>query len=118
MGDAFVELNHREALKITLGVLLPLFLGSLDQTIVGAALPAMGRDFGDLQNVPWVATAYLITGAAVTPVVGNLSDIHGRRATCSRPLPSFWSARSSQRSRRASSSSSSDAPSRALAAAA
>ena len=81
MSDAFVELNHREALKITIGVLLPLFLGSLDQTIVGAALPVIGRDFGDLQNVPWVATAYLLTGTAVTPVIGKLSDIHGRRAT-------------------------------------
>ena len=81
MSDAFVELNHREALKITIGVLLPLFLSSLDQTIVGAALPAIGRSFGDLQNVPWVATAYLLTGTAVTPVVGKLSDIHGRRAT-------------------------------------
>ncbi len=81
MSDAFSELSHREALKITIGVLLPLFLGSLDQTIVGAALPAIGRSFGDLQNVPWVATAYLLTGTAVTPVVGKLSDIHGRRAT-------------------------------------
>ena len=81
MSDAFFELNHREALKITIGVLLPLFLGSLDQTIVGAALPVIGRDFGDLQNTPWVATAYLLTGTAVSPVVGKLSDIHGRRAT-------------------------------------
>ena len=81
MSDAFVELSHREALKITIGVLLPLFLGSLDQTIVGAALPAIGRDFGDLQDVPWVASAYLLTGTAVTPVVGKLSDIYGRRAT-------------------------------------
>jgi EmrB/QacA subfamily drug resistance transporter len=81
MSDAFFELDHREALKITIGVLLPVFLGSLDQTIVGAALPAIGRSFGDLQNVPWVATAYLLTGTAVTPVVGKLSDIHGRRAT-------------------------------------
>lgn len=81
MTDELFELNHREARKITIGVLLPLFLGSLDQTIVGAALPAIGRSFGDLQNVPWVATAYLLTGTAVTPVVGKLSDIHGRRAT-------------------------------------
>ncbi|HLI22697.1 MAG TPA: MFS transporter [Stellaceae bacterium] len=81
MSHQSFELGHREALKITLGVLLPLFLGSLDQTIVGAALPVIGRDFGDLQNVPWVATAYLLTGTAVTPVVGKLSDIHGRRAT-------------------------------------
>lgn len=81
MNGELFELSHREALKITIGVLLPLFLGSLDQTIVGAALPVIGRSFGDLQNVPWVATAYLLTGTAVTPVVGKLSDIHGRRAT-------------------------------------
>ena len=60
---------------------LPLFLGSLDRTIVGAALPAIGRDLGDRQNVPWVATAYPLTGTAVTPVVGKLTDIHGRRST-------------------------------------
>ncbi|MGH6980958.1 MAG: MFS transporter, partial [Stellaceae bacterium] len=73
------ELSHREALKITIGVLLPVFLGSVDQTIVGAALPTIGRDFGDLQNLPWVVTTYLLTGTAVTPVIGKLSDIHGRR---------------------------------------
>lgn len=79
-AEAF-ELGHREALKITIGVLLPVFLGSLDTTIVGAALPTIGHAFGDLRNVPWVATAYLLTGTAATPVVGKLSDIHGRRAT-------------------------------------
>ncbi|HVV92097.1 MAG TPA: MDR family MFS transporter [Hyphomicrobiales bacterium] len=79
--DPSSRLGHREALKITLGVLLPVFLGSIDQTIVGAALPTIGRDFGDLSNLPWVVTAYLLTGTAVTPVVGKLSDIHGRRIT-------------------------------------
>jgi MFS family permease len=75
------DLGHRDALKITIGVLLPVFLGSLDQTIVGAALPIIGRAFGDLHNLPWVATAYLLTATAATPVVGKLSDIYGRRAT-------------------------------------
>ena len=81
VSDESFELGHRDALRITIGVLLPVFLGSLDQTIVGAALPTIGRAFGDLQNVPWVATAYLLTGTAATPVVGKLSDIYGRRAT-------------------------------------
>jgi len=80
-SDESSDLGHRDALKITIGVLLPVFLGSIDQTIVGAALPTIGRAFGDLQNLPWVVTAYLLTGTAVTPVVGKLSDIHGRRAT-------------------------------------
>jgi MFS family permease len=81
ISDESFDLGHRDALKITIGVLLPVFLGSLDQTIVSAALPTIGRAFGDLQNLPWVVTAYLLTGTAVTPVVGKLSDIHGRRAT-------------------------------------
>ncbi len=81
ISDEASDLSHRDALKITIGVLLPVFLGSVDQTIVGAALPTIGRAFGDLQNLPWVVTAYLLTGTAVTPVVGKLSDIHGRRAT-------------------------------------
>jgi MFS family permease len=80
-SDESSDIGHRDALKITIGVLLPVFLGSVDQTIVGAALPTIGRAFGDLQNLPWVVTAYLLTGTAVTPVVGKLSDIHGRRVT-------------------------------------
>ncbi|HEY7990622.1 MAG TPA: MFS transporter [Stellaceae bacterium] len=78
-SDPSSELSHRDALTITIGVLLPVFLGSVDQTIVGAALPTIGRALGDLQNLPWVVTAYLLTGTAVTPVIGKLSDIHGRR---------------------------------------
>jgi len=74
-------LDHRQALKITFGVLLPVFLGSLDQTIVAAALPTIGRDLGHFGDLSWIVTAYLLTGTAVTPVIGKLSDIHGRRTT-------------------------------------
>jgi MFS family permease len=81
ISDESFDLGHGDVLKITIGVLLPVFLGSVDQTIVGAALPTIGRAFGDLQNAPWVVTAYLLTGTAATPVVGKLSDIHGRRST-------------------------------------
>src|SRR5262249_43273697 len=43
------------------------------------ALPTIGRHFGDLDSLSWVVTAYLLTGTAVTPLYGKLSDIHGRR---------------------------------------
>ncbi len=73
-------LTHREVLPIVFGIMLAMFLGALDQTIVATALPTIGRYFGDLGDLSWVVTAYLLTGTAVTPLYGKLSDIHGRRA--------------------------------------
>jgi len=75
------DLTHRETLLVVLGVLLPVFMGSLDSTILASALPTIGREFGDIHNLPWLITAYLIASTAVTPLYGKISDIHGRRAT-------------------------------------
>jgi EmrB/QacA subfamily drug resistance transporter len=74
-------LTHRETLLIVFGVLLPTFMGSLDQTILATALPTIGRDFGDVHNLPWLITAYLLASTAVIPLYGKIADIHGRRFT-------------------------------------
>ena len=50
-------LTHREARLIVLGVLLPTFMGSLDQTILANALPTIGRDLGDIHSLSWLITA-------------------------------------------------------------
>jgi EmrB/QacA subfamily drug resistance transporter len=72
-------LTHPEIRTIVVGIMLAMFLGALDQTIVATALPTIGRHFGNLEDLAWVVTAYLLTGTAVTPLYGKLSDIHGRR---------------------------------------
>ena len=74
-------LTHRETMLIVLGVLLPVFMGSLDGTILASALPSIGREFGDVHNLPWLITAYLIANTSVTTLYGKISDIHGRRTT-------------------------------------
>jgi EmrB/QacA subfamily drug resistance transporter len=74
-------LTHRQALLIVLGVLLPTFMGSLDQTILATALPTIGRDFGDMHNLPWLITSYLLASTATIPLYGKIADIHGRRFT-------------------------------------
>jgi EmrB/QacA subfamily drug resistance transporter len=73
------RLTHAEIRATVIGIMLAMFLGALDQTIVATALPTIGRHFRDLGDLSWVVTAYLITGTAVTPLYGKLSDIHGRR---------------------------------------
>ncbi|MBX9760113.1 MAG: MFS transporter [Beijerinckiaceae bacterium] len=72
-------LTHREALWIVAAVLPTVFMSSLDQTMVAGALPTIGRAFGSTENLSWVASIYLLTMTATTPLFGRLSDIHGRR---------------------------------------
>jgi len=74
-------LTHAQTQRIVYGVLLPVFLGSLDSTILASALPTIGRELGDVHLLPWLITAYLIASTAVTPLYGKISDIVGRRVT-------------------------------------
>ncbi|HUZ67432.1 MAG TPA: MFS transporter [Beijerinckiaceae bacterium] len=75
------KIDHRRILGIVLVLLLPVFLGSLDGTIVATALPTIGRDLGDTTDLSWIVTVYLLTSTAAAPLFGKISDIHGRRAT-------------------------------------
>jgi MFS family permease len=72
-------LDHAAIRSIVVGIMLAMFLGALDQTIIATALPTIGRELHDVEHLPWVATAYLLSATAVTPLYGKLSDIHGRR---------------------------------------
>jgi MFS family permease len=42
------------------GVMLVLLLAALDQTIVATALPTIVGDFGGIQHISWVVSAYLL----------------------------------------------------------
>ncbi|MCX5495461.1 MDR family MFS transporter [Kaistia dalseonensis] len=79
--QARAELDDATKRTIVFGVLLAMLLAALDQTIVATALPTIGRDLGDLQNLSWIVTAYLLSSTAVTPLYGKVSDIYGRRTT-------------------------------------
>src|ERR1700722_5490260 len=73
-------LTHREKRLIVISMMLPVFLGSIDQSILASALPTIGRNLGDVHNLPWLITAFLIASTAMTPLYGKFADIHGRRA--------------------------------------
>jgi len=75
----YPTLDHAAARRIVVGVLLTMMLAALDQVVVATALPTIAASLGDVDNMPWVVTANLLCGTAVTPLYGKLSDIHGRR---------------------------------------
>jgi EmrB/QacA subfamily drug resistance transporter len=74
-----MNLAPSEVRIIVAGAMLAMFLSALDQTIVATALPPIARDLGDFALISWVITAYLLTSTCVTPIVGKLSDLYGRR---------------------------------------
>ena len=76
-GEA--KLAPAEIRRIIFGLMMAMLLAALDQTIVATALPTIGRDLGDVQHLPWVVTAYLLSATSAVPIYGKLSDIHGRR---------------------------------------
>jgi EmrB/QacA subfamily drug resistance transporter len=72
-------LTDAQKRKVVVGVLLAMFLATLDQTIVAPALPTIGANLGSVDFLPWIISVYLLTSTATTPLYGKVSDVYGRR---------------------------------------
>jgi EmrB/QacA subfamily drug resistance transporter len=72
-------MSHRQILFVLYGMMAGMFLGALDQTVVGTSIRTIADDLNGLQDQAWVTTAYLIVSTIATPIYGKLSDIFGRR---------------------------------------
>jgi EmrB/QacA subfamily drug resistance transporter len=80
MPDADTKLKLDRPLMLTFGgLLVAMFIGALDQTIVATAMPTIAGQLGGLSELPWVVTVYVLGAAASTPVWGKASDLYGRR---------------------------------------
>lgn len=67
-------------------VLLPVFIGALDLTIVSAVLPNVIVDLHiplqtNADDVAWVVSGYLLAYTVSVAVMGRVSDLMGRRRT-------------------------------------
>lgn len=60
-------------------LMLTLLLEALDQTVVGTVMPRIIAQFHGLDRYTWVVTAYLLASTVAIPLVGKLSDLHGRK---------------------------------------
>ena len=72
-------LTQRQTITVMVGLMLGMFLSSLDQTIVSTSIYTIANDLDGLSLQAWATTAYLITSTVTTPLYGKLSDIFGRR---------------------------------------
>lgn len=72
------ESRRRRAL---LGVMLTIFLGAMESTVVATAMPTVVESLGGLNIYSWVFSGFLLTSTVTMPLWGRLSDLLGRRRT-------------------------------------
>ena len=60
-------------------LMLVMLLASLDQTIVGTALPTIVGELDGLEHMSWTITAYTLALTIAMPVYGKLGDLVGRK---------------------------------------
>ena len=66
--------------RLTLAALMAvLLLSSLDQTVVGVAMPRIIAELHGLSLISWLTTAYMLTSTVFVPIYGKLSDLYGRK---------------------------------------
>jgi EmrB/QacA subfamily drug resistance transporter len=74
-----MELSNRDKVLTMIGVMLAMFLGALDQTIVSTALPKIVEDLHGLDRYAWVATTYLLASTVLVPIYGKLADMFSKK---------------------------------------
>jgi EmrB/QacA subfamily drug resistance transporter len=78
-APSLIGLPPRTKLAILGAILLTMFLASLDQTVVGTALPRIVTDLNGSSLYAWVVSAYLLTSTVTVPIYGKFSDVFGRK---------------------------------------
>ena len=65
--------------SILVALMLAIFLGALDQTIVAVSIPAISSQFKDVRQLAWVISGYMVAMTVAVPIYGKLGDLYGRR---------------------------------------
>src|ERR1700712_5973086 len=79
VAEPDVPVTRAQFFKIFPSITLPMFLASVDGTIVATALPNIAGALGDVERISWVVVAYLMATTIAAPVYGKLGDVLGRR---------------------------------------
>ncbi len=71
--------TRRTILLTMLALFLVMLLASMDQDIVGTAMPRIIGELHGFDRYTWVTTAYMLAATVMIPIYGKLSDLFGRK---------------------------------------
>jgi len=74
-----IVLTQRTVWLIFGALMASMFLSSLDQSIVGTAMPTIVGELNGVAHQGWIITIYILAVAIVMPLYGKAGDVFGRR---------------------------------------
>ena len=82
-------MTRNRLVVLTLGIMLSLFLASMEGTVVATAMPSIVAQLGGLSIYSWVFAIYMLTSTTTVPIYGKLSDLYGRKLVYSISMALF-----------------------------
>jgi EmrB/QacA subfamily drug resistance transporter len=80
MGEAnSIGIKQTKRPLVLASVMLAMFMGAIEATIVSTAMPAIVADLGGFTLYSWVFSAYLLMNSVTVLIYGKLSDLFGRK---------------------------------------
>ena len=79
IDDAPAEAMPALRSRVLSGVMLSIFLGAMESTVVATAMPTVVAALGGIEIYSWVFSGFLLTSTVTMPLWGRLSDLLGRR---------------------------------------
>ncbi|WP_256838202.1 MDR family MFS transporter [Ornithinimicrobium faecis] len=79
LDRAPIVLTQRKVWLIFGALMASMFLSSLDQSIVGTAMPTIVGELDGVAHQGWIITIYILAVAIVMPLYGKAGDLFGRR---------------------------------------
>lgn len=74
-----ITMSRNRTIVVTFGIMMGLFLASIEGTVVGTAMPTIIGQLQGIELYSWVFSMYMLTSTSTMPVFGKLSDMYGRR---------------------------------------
>ncbi|KAL2137841.1 hypothetical protein VTI28DRAFT_8005 [Corynascus sepedonium] len=79
-AEAEQQARKGHVARIISVLLIGIFVGNADGSILLATHPIIASEFNDLGNSSWLITSFTLAGAATQTLYGKLSDIYGRKS--------------------------------------
>lgn len=74
------KMNKKTNRPIVLAaIMLAMFMGAIEGTIVSTAMPAIVGELGDFSLYSWVFSSYLLMNTVTVLIYGKLADLFGRK---------------------------------------
>src|SRR5690606_15399457 len=71
--------QDRSVALLFAGLMVTMLLASLNQTVLGTALPTIVGEVHGVEHMSWLITAFILASTITMPIYGKVSDVLGRK---------------------------------------